>query len=1380
MKKTLLNAAAMMFISLASFAQVPAHRECGTIQHHEYLKQTRPNYENELNQYNQMIDQYLANQALNSAVSKSSAMPIVTIPVVVHVVYNTAAENISDAQAASQVQVLNDDFAKLNADANKVTQPTFSTVAAGSNIRFCLAQRDPNGNPTTGIIHKSTTVTSFGTNDAVKANASGGDAPWDVTKYVNIWICDLSGTLLGYGEFPTGTISQTWGLVIDYAYTGSGGSAQAPFNLGRTGTHEFGHCFNLYHIWGDDNGACSGSDQCADTPNQADASGGAFPVGSIQTDACATTSPGYMWMNYMDYTDDGSMYMFTANQVARMEAVINNAPWNVLQSSNACLPPTALDASVSNILVPANASSTCNNNVTPRVTIANTGSVTLTSLRVQYRMDATATQTLNWSGTLATGASTVLTLNAYTGLSAAAHTFSVWSSIPNGSTDQNTTNDSKSSTFTITTAPVGQALPFTERFDAVTFPPTGWVKLTANTTNTVNTWTRLANTTGIPVVPTTTACAKMDNFSGTIDVTGQLDALRTPALNLSGANSSLRVVFDRSYRMYSAASADSLNIYISTDCGGSWTRLFTKGGTQLSTVAGNLTTAYTPTANTQWVRDSVSLSPYVGQSSVYLKFESRSGWGNNLYLDNINVKFTPAAAPPVASFTTAATRCVGTPILFSDASTNSPTSWTWTFPGSATPTSTLQNPSVTYTAAGTYTITHTAANASGTSTAVSSTITVSANPNVAVSSISVCPGNPGILSATGATTYSWNTGATTPSISVTPTITTNYTVVGTNAAGCVNTKTVSVTLNSIPTVAASNATICTGASANLSATGAITYTWNTGATTSSISVTPTITSNYTVIGTNAAGCTNTRTVSVTVNNLPNTAVSSSTICSGSTGTLVASGASTYTWNTGATTANIAVSPTVNTNYTVTGTSAAGCVKTTTASVTVGSAPSIAANSTSVCAGSAATLNATGVTTYTWNTGATTSSISVSPVSTTVYTVSGNLTGCASVATKTVSVNVVSNPTVTVSNATICAGASANLSASGATSYAWNTGATTASITVTPTTTTNYTVTGLNAAGCSNSKVVNVSVNALPNVAASSATICLGGSTNLIASGASSYTWNTGATGSSLNVSPTSNTTYTVVGTSAAGCVKTTTALVNVTSAPSISVNSATICSGSTATLSANGVTTYTWSTSSNATSVNVNPTATTIYTVSGNLTGCPAIATQTAIVNVNALPNVTLGSVTGPLCVNNAAVSLSGSPAGGIYSGVGVSGSNFDPAVSGAGSFTISYYYTDINSCSATATQTVDVSLCTGINEVNDVSISVFPNPTRELIHVKMDASVVDHATIQLYDAIGKLVISETVNNTVTTLNLANYAKGMYTIRVVSEEKQSIIKVIKE
>ena len=632
MKKTLLTLATAFCCSLAVLAQAPPQRTCGTLEHHEYLKQTRPNYQQDLIQYNQMIDQYLADQAVSK-----TAVVTVTIPVVVHVVYQNATENISNAQAISQVQVLNDDFAKLNADAIKVTQPTFSTVAAGAQIRFCLAQRDPLGNATTGVVHYSTTVSTFGTNDNVKNSATGGATAWDVTKYVNIWVCDLGSSLLGYGEFPTGSLSNTWGLVLNYRYTGSGGSAQSPFNLGRTGTHEFGHCFNLFHIWGDDGGACSGSDQCADTPNQASEHYGPFAQGSIQTDACSPSSPGTMWMNYMDYTDDNSMYMFTAGQVARMEAVVNTAPWNILASSNGCTPVTALDASISSIIAPVNGSSNCNNSVTPKITLNNAGSTTITSATILYRMDALATQTLNWTGSLASATSTVLTLNNYTGLSNAAHTFSATVTNPNGSADANSANNSLTSTFTVISAPAGAALPFVERFDGVTFPPTGWVQINTNTLDAAYKWTRFANTTGIPVVPTTTACAKMDNFAGTIDIVGQKDALRTPALSLASANSSVRVVFDRSHRRYSATDIDSLNIYISTDCGGTYTRLYTKGGTQLATVAATLTTAFTPTSNAQWVRDSVSLAAYVGQPSVYLKFESRSGWGNNLYLDNINV-----------------------------------------------------------------------------------------------------------------------------------------------------------------------------------------------------------------------------------------------------------------------------------------------------------------------------------------------------------------------------------------------------------------------------------------------------------------------------------------------------------------------------------------------------------------------------------------------------------------------------------------------------------------------------------------------------------------------------------------------------------------------
>jgi len=821
MKKTLLTIVVAIYSSIALFAQTPSQRVCGTLQHHNYLKQTRPNYENDLNQYNQVIEQYLANQAA----SRTGAMPIVTIPVVVHIVYNTTAENISNTQAASQVQVLNDDFAKLNTDANKVTQPTFSTVASGANIRFCLAQRDPNGNATTGIVRKSTTVTSFGTNDVVKSTASGGDDPWDVTKYVNIWICDLSGSLLGYGEFPTGTISQTWGLVIDYAYTGSGGSAVAPYNLGRTGTHEFGHCFNLSHIWGDDNGACSGSDQCADTPNQANSSGGAFPAGSIQTDACSPSSPGYMWMNYMDYTNDGSMYMFTANQVARMEAVVNTAPWNILQTSLGCTPVTALDAGISSVIVPVNGSSTCNTSVTPKITLNNSGSTTITSAKILYKMDALATQTLNWSGTLTSGNSTVLTLNAYTGLTTGAHTFSASVTAPNAGTDGNAANNTMTSTFTVAAAPVGQALPFTERFDATTFPPTGWVKLSTNTLNAANTWTRVANTTGIPVVPTTTACARMDNYTGNIDITGQKDALRSPALSFTGANSSLNVTFDVSHKMYSTTDIDTLNVFISTDCGGTWTNVYTKGGAQLSTSVGTSTAAYTPTANAQWRRETVSLSSYAGQSSVYLKFESRSGWGNYVYLDNVNVSYTTTASAPVASFSTAATKCSGTSISFSDQSTNTPSSWSWAFPGGTPSTSTSQNPSVTYTTGGTYTVTLTSANASGTSTPVSQTITVNATPTVVVTNTSVCRGSSVNLITTGATSYSWNTGATTSSIAVTPTVTTNYTVIGTTN-GCTNTKTLSVTVNATPTVAVTNTNVCRGSSVNLTATGATTYSYN--------------------------------------------------------------------------------------------------------------------------------------------------------------------------------------------------------------------------------------------------------------------------------------------------------------------------------------------------------------------------------------------------------------------------------------------------------------------------------------------------------------------------------------------------------------------------
>lgn len=240
----------------------------------------------------------------------------VTIPVVVNVVYNTTSQNITDAQIQTQIDVLNKDFRKLNTDIGNVPS-VWTSLAADFEINFCLAKQDPSGAATTGIRRRSTTVTSFSTNDAVKYNAQGGLDAWDRNKYLNLWVCNLSGTLLGYAQFPGGAAA-TDGVVIDYQYFGTIGTATTPFHLGRTATHEVGHWLNLYHIWGDDGTGCTGTDNAADTPNQAGSNGGCPTFPKI---SCSNGPNGDMFMNYMDYTNDACMYMFTAGQKARAQAL---------------------------------------------------------------------------------------------------------------------------------------------------------------------------------------------------------------------------------------------------------------------------------------------------------------------------------------------------------------------------------------------------------------------------------------------------------------------------------------------------------------------------------------------------------------------------------------------------------------------------------------------------------------------------------------------------------------------------------------------------------------------------------------------------------------------------------------------------------------------------------------------------------------------------------------------------------------------------------------------------------------------------------------------------------------------------------------------------
>jgi hypothetical protein len=231
---------------------------------------------------------------------------VIEIPVIVHVVYRTAAENISDAQVQSQITVLNEDFNNTNGD--RALVPTeFQDEQATVGIRFVLSK----------ILRVNTKKSSFGTNDDVKRTRRGGSDPIDAANNLNLWSCNLGQGLLGYAQFPGGSTA-TDGVVILYSAVGSKakstGTYTANYDLGRTATHEVGHWMNLRHIWGD---ATCGSDLVNDTPQHNTSNGGCPSYPHYST---CTGRPVEMTMNYMDYTYDACMYMFSNGQKNRMLA----------------------------------------------------------------------------------------------------------------------------------------------------------------------------------------------------------------------------------------------------------------------------------------------------------------------------------------------------------------------------------------------------------------------------------------------------------------------------------------------------------------------------------------------------------------------------------------------------------------------------------------------------------------------------------------------------------------------------------------------------------------------------------------------------------------------------------------------------------------------------------------------------------------------------------------------------------------------------------------------------------------------------------------------------------------------------------------------------
>ena len=307
----------MLCASMNLFSQ--SHRDCGVMENLEFRKANDDKIVHTMKSIEQHTKSFIDNAQRVDG--------IITIPTVVHVIYSNSNENISDAQINSQIDVLNLDFRLLNLDSNNDWPQN-----ADSEIEFCLASVDPNGNSTTGITRTSSNTTSWGTNDAMKFSSNGGVDAWPTGDYLNIWVCNIGGGILGYAQFPGGA-SNTDGVVVGPNYFGTTGYLSPPFDLGRTTTHEVGHWLNLRHIWGDGN--CNVDDFVADTPASDNPNYGCATGHS----SCNSTD---MVENYMDYSDDACMHLFTEGQKTRMRALFDTGGFRAsLLNSNGCGTGTA-------------------------------------------------------------------------------------------------------------------------------------------------------------------------------------------------------------------------------------------------------------------------------------------------------------------------------------------------------------------------------------------------------------------------------------------------------------------------------------------------------------------------------------------------------------------------------------------------------------------------------------------------------------------------------------------------------------------------------------------------------------------------------------------------------------------------------------------------------------------------------------------------------------------------------------------------------------------------------------------------------------------------------------------------------------------------------
>jgi hypothetical protein len=705
-----------------------------------------------------------------------------------------------------------------------------------------------------------------------------------------------------------------------------------------------------------------------------------------------------------------------------------------------------------------------------------------------------------------------------------------------------------------------------------------------------------------------------------------------------------------------------------------------------------------------------------------------------LLLFFIGIAPSAFSQPLSANAGTGGTICLGSNLVLNGSGSfgTPPYTFAW-LPAASLSNPSVSNPTATPTSSTTYTLTVTDA----VSATATSTVIVSVNPlpttPIAGNNGPLCSGGNLALTASNvaSVTYSWTgpNGFTSslqnPTIAGASTAASgSYSVVATSTmTGCPSAPGItSAVINAYPTVLVNSPSICSGATTTLTATGASTYSWNTGATTSSIVVSPGTTTAYTVNGTASSGCASLATATVTVYGPPSapSSASNAPVCEGDAINLSANTIAgvTYTWsgpngftsalqNPGIPAAAISDAGTYSVYVTDVST---GCTSTASGTnVVVNSLPIVTVNSPGVCSGTSATLNAAGALTYAWSTGGTTASISVSPATSTTYTVSGTgSNGCTGTATSTVTVFAL--PNVTSTNVAVCAGSSGLLSASGALTYSWSTGATTASISDSPGVTSTYTVTGTDANGCTAAYTATITVLPPPTASpASSSPVCDGFPLNLTANFVSggTYAWSGPAGFTSTLQNPTISPAtlsaignYTLVITQGSCVSAAATTSVNVIPLPPVFPSSnSPVCEGQNLSLSTSTVTgaSYSWSGPNGFSTTLQNPSVTAAgllaagnYTLTVTANGCSDIGVTS--VTINAMPVVSTNAVS--MCQGDTATLSATGALSYLWSTAATTA-----AISVSPGVTTNYSVigTDANGCNGYDTTTVTVTPSTDI-----------------------------------------------------------------------------------